>query len=156
MSRTTRMKLVAGLVTLVIGGGAQISRADFFGSVTVGGQGPTLKLTNGTFDTGGNFAPSSISNFNNAGIFPGAANLPWQSLMTGHESARVWRSPPEIHAILRLANAEKDYPIAIYDQAGGRSAHLYFSLWLMGYDNIRNYVGGWREYGNRNDAEIEK
>ena len=90
------------------------------------------------------------------GHIPGAVNLPWQTLMTGAANSRVWRSPQEIHAILRLANVDRDFPIAIYDQAGGRSAHLYFSLRLMGYDNIRNYVGGWREYGNRDDAEIEK
>jgi thiosulfate/3-mercaptopyruvate sulfurtransferase len=90
------------------------------------------------------------------GHIPGAVNLPWQTLMMGSQNTRVWRSPQEIHAILRLANVDKDFPIAIYDQAGGRSAHLYFTLWMMGYDNIRNYVGGWREYGNRDEAEIEK
>ena len=58
--------------------------------------------------------------------------------MTGTENARVWRSPPEIHTILRLANVEKDSSIAIYDQAGGRSAHLYFTLWIMGYEHIHN------------------
>ncbi len=90
------------------------------------------------------------------GHIPGAANFPWQSMMTGPENGRVWRVPAEIHAMLRLANVDRNFPIAIYDQAGGRSAHLYFTLWLMGYDDIRNYVGGWREYGNRDDAEIEK
>ncbi len=90
------------------------------------------------------------------GHIPGAANLPWTSMLTGRENARVWRSPQEIHAILRLANADKDSPIAIYDQAGGRSAHLYYTMWLMGFEQIKNYVGGWREYGNKEDTEIEK
>ena len=90
------------------------------------------------------------------GHIPGAANLPWHALMKGRENARTWRSAPEIHALLRLTNVEHEAPIAIYDQAGGRSAHLYFSLWLMGYNNIKNYVGGWREYGSREDAEVEK
>jgi thiosulfate/3-mercaptopyruvate sulfurtransferase len=91
-----------------------------------------------------------------AGHIPGAANIPWTAMLAGTENARVWRSAPEIHAILRLANVDKTFPIAMYDQAGGRSAHLYFTLWLMGFDNIRNYVAGWREYGNRDDVEIEK
>ena len=68
----------------------------------------------------------------------------------------MWRAPQEIHATLCLANVDKSFPIAIYDQAGGRSAHLYFTLWLLGFDNIHNYVGGWREYGNRDDVEVEK
>lgn len=90
------------------------------------------------------------------GHIPGAVNLPWQTMMMGSENARVWRTPQEIHAILRLSNVDKNFPIAIYDQAGGRSAHLYFTLWLMGCENIRNYIGGWREYGNRDEAEVEK
>ncbi|MEI6231846.1 MAG: rhodanese-like domain-containing protein [Planctomycetota bacterium] len=90
------------------------------------------------------------------GHIPGAVNLPWQSMTTLNAGVREWRTPAEIHAILRLSNVDKDFPIAIYDQAGGRSAHLYFTLWLMGYDTIRNYVGGWRDYGNRDDAEVEK
>jgi len=90
------------------------------------------------------------------GHIPGAANLEWRALLTGKEGARVWRSPPEIHAILRLAGVESGQKIAVYDQAGGRSAHLYFTLWLMGFPSAFNYVAGWREYGNREDVEIEK
>ncbi|MFH0938314.1 MAG: rhodanese-like domain-containing protein [Planctomycetota bacterium] len=91
-----------------------------------------------------------------SGHIPGAVNIEWSALLTGSERARVWRSPPEIYAILRLAGIEPGQKIAIYDQAGGRSAHLYFTLWLMGFDKAFNYVAGWREYGNRDDVEIEK
>ena len=98
------------------------------------------------------------------GHMPGAANLEWSALLAapapaaanGKEGWRVWRSPPEIHAILRLAGIEREQKIAVYDQAGGRSAHLYFTLWLMGFPKVCNYVAGWREYGNREDVEIEK
>jgi thiosulfate/3-mercaptopyruvate sulfurtransferase len=92
----------------------------------------------------------------NGGHIPGAANLEWSAFMTGKERSRVWRSPQEIHAILRLAGVEREQKIAVYDQAGGRSAHVFFTLWLMGFDNACNYVAGWREYGNREDVEIEK
>jgi 3-mercaptopyruvate sulfurtransferase SseA len=68
----------------------------------------------------------------------------------------VWATPQEIHAILRLAGVERTEKVAIYDQAGGRSAHVYFTLWLMGFENAFNYVAGWREYGNRDDVEFEK
>jgi len=92
----------------------------------------------------------------NGGHIPGAANLEWTSFMSGKEHERVWRSPQEIHALLRLAGVERDQKIAVYDQAGGRSAHVFFTLWIMGFDNACNYVAGWREYGNRDDVEIEK
>jgi thiosulfate/3-mercaptopyruvate sulfurtransferase len=90
------------------------------------------------------------------GHIPGAANIEWSALMSGKEGARVWLPPQEIHAILRLANIERAEKIAVYDQAGARSAHVYFTLWLMGFDNAFNYVAGWREYGNRDDVEFEK
>lgn len=90
------------------------------------------------------------------GHIPGAANMEWSAVLTGREHARVWKSPPEIHALLRIANVDKAEKIAVYDQAGGRSAHLYFTLFLMGYDQIFNYVAGWREYGNKDGVEIEK
>jgi thiosulfate/3-mercaptopyruvate sulfurtransferase len=90
------------------------------------------------------------------GHIPGAANIEWSAMLAGKEYARVWRSPPEIHAILRLAGIDRAQQIAVYDQAGGRSAHLYFTLWLMGFDHANNYTAGWREYGNRDDVECEK
>jgi thiosulfate/3-mercaptopyruvate sulfurtransferase len=90
------------------------------------------------------------------GHIPGAANIEWSALLTGKEGQRVWRAPPEIHAILRMSGVEPGQKIAVYDQAGGRSAHLYFTLWLMGFPSVFNYVAGWREYGNREDVEIEK
>jgi len=90
------------------------------------------------------------------GPIPGAANIEWSNLMAGAERTRMWRSPPEIHAILRIAGIDKEGKLAVYDQAGGRSAHLYFTLWLMGFEQVRNYVGGWREYSKKDDVEIEK
>jgi len=92
----------------------------------------------------------------NGGHIPGAANIEWCAMLAGKERQKVWRAPPEIHAILRMAGVERDQRIAVYDQAGGRSAHLYFTLWLMGFEKASNYVAGWREYGNREDVEIEK
>ncbi|HEY3322385.1 MAG TPA: sulfurtransferase [Planctomycetota bacterium] len=90
------------------------------------------------------------------GHIPGAANIEWSALLTGKEHTRVWRSPPEIHTLLRMAGVELEQKICVYDQAGGRSAHLYFTLWLMGFEHVSNYAAGWREYGNRDDVEIEK
>ena len=90
------------------------------------------------------------------GHIPGAANIEWSNLLSGHEHIRVWRSPPEIHAILRMAGVERDAKVALYDQAGARSAHLFFTLWLMGFDHASNYVGGWREYSKKDGVEIEK
>jgi thiosulfate/3-mercaptopyruvate sulfurtransferase len=92
----------------------------------------------------------------NPGHIPGAANVEWSALMLGKEKERVWRSAPQIHAILRIGGIDSQYPICVYDQAGGRSAHLYFTLYLMGFKNIVNYSAGWREYGNKDGVEVER
>jgi thiosulfate/3-mercaptopyruvate sulfurtransferase len=91
-----------------------------------------------------------------SGHIPGAANLEWSAVMVGKEHLRRWRSPPEIHAILRVGGIDGTQRIAVYDQAGGRSSHLYFTLWLMGFEKLHNYTAGWREYGNKDGVEIEK
>ena len=92
----------------------------------------------------------------NGGHIPGAANVPWTSVLSGKEGSRAWKSPQEIHALLRVIGVDKNVPIAIYDQAGGRSAHVYFTLWLLGFSELKNYVGGWRDYSARAGIEIEK
>jgi len=91
-----------------------------------------------------------------AGHIPGAVNIEWSSMLSGKPKSRVFRSAAEIHAILRLAAIERDQKIGIYDQAGGRSSHLFFTLWLMGFEKPSNYVAGWREYGNKESVEVEK
>lgn len=90
------------------------------------------------------------------GHIPAAANIEWSALMIGKDKARTWRPAAQIHALLRLSGVDKRYPVCVYDQAGGRSAHLYFTLWLMGFDKAVNYVAGWREYGNKDEVEVER
>jgi 3-mercaptopyruvate sulfurtransferase SseA len=90
------------------------------------------------------------------GHIPGAANLEWCNVLTAAVKNRVWRSAPEIHAILRVAGVDRTQKIAVYDQAGSRSSHVYFTLWLMGFEQVYNYVGGWREYAKKDGVEIEK
>lgn len=99
------------------------------------------------------------------GHVPGAVNIPWDTMLVpvvakGPKAKKdgyfVWRSSPEIHAILRAAAITPTQPIVVYGQSGGRSSHLHFTLLLMGYKQTVNYVGGWREYGNRDDVSVER
>ena len=99
------------------------------------------------------------------GHVPHAANYPWESSMRtadlGAKGAEkqeflVWKEPSEIHALLRAACVVPKSPLVVYDQSGGRAAHLMFTLHLMGYTHTVCYYGGWREYGNLPSPEIEK
>ena len=42
-----------------------------------------------------------------------------------------------------------------YCQGGYRSAHAYLALRLIGYPNVRNYVGSWKEWGDMEELPIE-
>ena len=99
------------------------------------------------------------------GHVPGAVNIPWDAVLRPVTAKRptperkgyfVWRDPSEIYAILRAAGMTPGQPVAVYDQSGGRSAHLTFTLYLMGFTRAVNYYAGWREYGSRADLEIER
>ena len=38
---------------------------------------------------------------------------------------------------------------------GYRAAHAYLALWLLGYPRVRNYVGSWKEWGDREELPVE-
>lgn len=42
-----------------------------------------------------------------------------------------------------------------YCQGGYRSANAYIALRVAGYPRVRNYLGSWAEWGNRDDAPIQ-
>ena len=48
-----------------------------------------------------------------------------------------------------------DKEIIPHCQGAYRSAHTYLALRLIGYPNVRNYLGSWGEWGNRLDLPIE-
>jgi thiosulfate/3-mercaptopyruvate sulfurtransferase len=89
------------------------------------------------------------------GHIPGAVLFEWKSALrcAENDEGGVWRSPGELRALLHAAGISPDVPTAVYDQAGGRSAHLIFTLQLMGFTRVYNYVGGWRDYVKREPTE---
>ncbi len=98
------------------------------------------------------------------GHVPGAVNMSWDSFIRPEVPTKggaskgyfVWLDAPKIHAALRAGGIISTQPLVVYGQSGGRASHLLFTLHLMGYTQAVNYYGGWREYGNRDDAEVER
>ena len=53
------------------------------------------------------------------------------------------------------AGVTPDREVITYCQGGYRAAHSYLALRLLGYPKVRNYVGSWKEWGDRVDLPIE-
>jgi 3-mercaptopyruvate sulfurtransferase SseA len=51
-------------------------------------------------------------------------------------------------------NARLLQKLETYCNTGYRSAHAYLALRLLDYPRIRNYVGSWQEWGNRDGLPI--
>ncbi len=87
------------------------------------------------------------------GAIPGAIHLEWTRSLD--ENGR-FKPAAELKAMFLEAGVAPDKEIIPYCQGGYRSAHSYLALRLLGYPRIRNYLGSWKEWGDRLDLPIEK
>ncbi len=86
------------------------------------------------------------------GHIPGAINLPFASTNLNEDG--TFKSINDLKATYESKGVTKDKEVITYCQGGIRAAHSYFVLkHLLGYPNVRNYVGSWREWGNRLDPK---
>lgn len=86
------------------------------------------------------------------GAVPNAVNCDWENLYD-HATGRL-KSPAELRTIFEARGATPDRKITVYCNTGFRSAHAYLALRLLGYPHVRNYVGSWQEWGNREGLPI--
>ena len=65
-----------------------------------------------------------------------------------------FKTAAELRNLYESAGVTPDREVVSYCQGGYRAAHTYLALRLLGYPRLRNYVGSWREWGNRTDTPI--
>ena len=87
------------------------------------------------------------------GAVPGAIHIEWTRNLT---SAGDFKPADELRQMYASAGVTPDRDVITYCQGGYRAAHAYLALRLLGYPNVRNYVGSWKEWGDREDLPIEK
>jgi len=86
------------------------------------------------------------------GVIPGAVHLEWTRNL-GPDGA--FKPAAELRAMYEKAGITADREVVPYCQGGYRAAHSYLALRLLGYPRLRNYLGSWREWGDRLDLPIE-
>ena len=87
------------------------------------------------------------------GAIPGAVHLEWTSNL---DAEGKYKPATELQEMYRRLGITADKEIIPYCQGGYRSAHTYLALRLIGFPKVRNYLGSWKEWGDRLDLPIEK
>jgi thiosulfate/3-mercaptopyruvate sulfurtransferase len=86
------------------------------------------------------------------GAIPGAVHIEWTRNL-GSDGA--FKPEPELREMYESAGVTPDREVLTYCQGGYRAAHSYIALRLLGYPRVRNYVGSWKEWGDREELPIE-
>ena len=86
------------------------------------------------------------------GAVPGATHIEWTRNLTPDGE---FKPAAELRAMYEQAGVTPDREVITYCQGGYRAAHSYLALRLLGYPRVRNYVGSWKEWGDREDLPIE-
>jgi len=80
-----------------------------------------------------------------AGHIPGAVNVNYP-LNAEPEAPRYWKPASELKRLYGEAGVTPDRPVIPYCSTGVRSAVTWFTLHLMGYDDVALFTGSWAEW----------
>lgn len=84
------------------------------------------------------------------GHIPSATNIDWQLNL---DSGR-YKNEHELSKI--YSGILPDSEVITYCQGGYRAAHTFIALKILGYTNVKMYLGSWAEWGNRRDLPAEQ
>jgi thiosulfate/3-mercaptopyruvate sulfurtransferase len=88
-----------------------------------------------------------------AGAIPGAVHVEWTRNLAADGS---FKPAAELCALYEEAGVGSGREVVAYCQGGYRAAHGYLALRLLGYPRVRNYLGSWKEWGDRTDLPVER
>ena len=86
------------------------------------------------------------------GAVPGAVHIEWTCNLA---EDGTFKQASSLRTMYERAGITPDKEVISYCQGGYRAAHSYLALRLLGYPRVRNYIGSWKEWGDREDLPIE-
>jgi thiosulfate/3-mercaptopyruvate sulfurtransferase len=86
-----------------------------------------------------------------AGHIPTAINIDWNDNLD--HGGGVFKSYDKLGQM--YSYIPKDAEVTTYCQGGYRAANSFVALKMLGYKNVRMYLGSWGEWGNRLDLPAE-
>jgi thiosulfate/3-mercaptopyruvate sulfurtransferase len=86
------------------------------------------------------------------GAVPGAIHVEWTHNLTPEGT---FKPAAELRTLYDTAGVTPDREVITYCQGAYRAAHTYLALRLLGHTAVRNYLGSWKEWGDRPDLPIE-
>jgi thiosulfate/3-mercaptopyruvate sulfurtransferase len=85
------------------------------------------------------------------GAIPNAIHIEWKKNL---DENGQYKPAADLKSMYEGRGITSDKIVIPYCQGGYRSAHAYLALRLIGYPRVRNYVGSWKEWGDREDLPI--
>ena len=95
-----------------------------------------------------------------AGHIPTAINIDWKDNLDcggrggGDSGGEIFKSHGKLEQM--YSNIPKNAEVIVYCQGGYRAANSFVALKMLGYKNVRMYLGSWGEWGNRLNLPVEK
>ncbi|MGI8827034.1 MAG: sulfurtransferase [Chloroflexota bacterium] len=90
------------------------------------------------------------------GHIPGAVNVDVREMMMGIKDGIGHLATPDVlQRLYDAAGVSTDKRVIVHCQSGHRSSAAFLVLKHLGYPDVRNYVGGWQEWGNSPNTPVE-